>query len=121
MFSVVNVFFKVLMIKSFFSFGICFSSKKASNFRTTISPSVFPFSEEDFRSDFSSDATLPGMPRVAIIEAATRYTRSFRPILFRYHKYRGLIFEGWHRFLFHVVLLVYQFLLAKDVMFLLCQ
>jgi len=44
-----------------------------------MSPSLFPFSAEDFSSDFSNGATSPGIPNVAIIEAATRYTRSFSP------------------------------------------
>lgn len=65
------------MIKSFFSAGISFSPKKAVIFLTIISPSVLPFSVEDFKSDFSRGETLPGIPIVAIIEAATRYTRSF--------------------------------------------
>ena len=72
MFSVVSVFSNVLTIKSFFSFGMSFSSKKDFIFLTTISPSLFPFSIEDFKSDFSNGATLPGIPKVAMIEAATR-------------------------------------------------
>ena len=60
------------MISSFFSLGKFFSFKKALIFRIKISPSVLPLSLDDFSSDFSSGATLPGMPRVAMIEAATR-------------------------------------------------
>ena len=59
-------------MRSFFSTGNFFSFKNASIFRIKISPSVLPFSLEDFNSDFSSGATFPGIPKVAMIEAATR-------------------------------------------------
>ena len=72
MFSVVSVFCNVLKIKSFFSCGISFASRKALIFLTIISPSLLPISMEDFKSDFSSGATFPGIPKVAMIEAATR-------------------------------------------------
>ena len=44
-----------------------------------MSPSVFPSSVDDFKSAFSSGATFPGTPIVAIIDAATKYTLSFSP------------------------------------------
>jgi hypothetical protein len=37
-----------------------------------MSTSLFPVSVDDFKSDFSSGATLPCIPSVAIIEAAKR-------------------------------------------------
>ena len=76
-FSAVRVFFKVRTIILRFSVGNAFCMRKLLTLRKTISPSVPPGSLMDFRSAFSSGATLPGTPRVAIIEAATRYTRSF--------------------------------------------
>ena len=57
---------------SFLSVGMFLQSKNAFIFLIKISPSVLPCSGEDFSSCFSSGATLPGMPRVAMIEAATR-------------------------------------------------
>jgi hypothetical protein len=66
------VFCNVLTISSFFSSGSSFSPKNAFIFLTIISPSVLPFSVEDFKSDFSRGETFPGIPIVAIIEAATR-------------------------------------------------
>jgi hypothetical protein len=73
MFAVVSVFSNVLIIKSFLSLGMFFSSKKSSIFLMTIFPSVlFPVSLEDFKSDFSSGGTLPEIPIVEIMEADTR-------------------------------------------------
>jgi hypothetical protein len=66
------VFSNFLRIKFFFSTGISLLTKNALIFLTMISPSLLPISVEDFKSDFSSGATFPGIPRVAIIEAATR-------------------------------------------------
>jgi len=68
----VRMFFRALSIYIFFSSGIFFSTKNASIFLITISPSLFPVSVDDFKSDFSSGATLPCIPSVAIIEAAKR-------------------------------------------------
>jgi len=73
------VFSKVLTIISFFSIGSFFSFKKAFIFLIIISPSLFPTSLEDFNSDFSNGVTFPGIPNVAIIDAATKYTLSFSP------------------------------------------
>ena len=66
----------VRTIISRFSCGRFFSSRKALILRGIISPSRFPVSVEDFNSDFSRAATLPGTPSVAMMDAATRYTRS---------------------------------------------
>lgn len=74
--SVVSVFCNVRTIISRFSCGRFFSSRKALILRRIISPSRFPVSIEDFNSDFSRAATLPGTPSVAMMDAATRYTRS---------------------------------------------
>jgi hypothetical protein len=66
------VFSKVLIIKFFFSSGKSFSFKNALIFLTIISQSVFHFSLDDFKSDFSSGVTLFSIQSVAIIDAATR-------------------------------------------------
>ena len=84
MFSIVNVLARVLIIKSFFAFGKLLAFKNASIFLKTISPSLFPSSKEDFKSDFSNEETLLGIPNVAIIDAATKYTLSFSPSPFSF-------------------------------------
>jgi hypothetical protein len=52
-----------------------------------MSPSLLPLSVEDFKSDFSSGATFPGIPSVAIIEAATNKHGHFLLSLFHFGKY----------------------------------
>gem|GEM_PF-2170325 len=71
-FSDKSVFDKVLIIKSFFSFGNFFSFKNAIIFLIIISQSLFHSSIEDLKSDFSRVETFQGIHKVAIIEAATK-------------------------------------------------
>ena len=72
------MFCSVLTIKSFLSLGSFLASRKDSIFLSTMSPSVLFLSSEDFKSAFVNGYTLLSTsPRVAIMEATTRYTRSF--------------------------------------------
>ncbi|PWR35248.1 hypothetical protein, partial [Listeria monocytogenes] len=63
---------KDLNIRTFISMGRNNTYKKAEIILTTKSPSLIPTSVYEFNSLLSRGATIPGIPKVAIIEAATR-------------------------------------------------